>query len=247
MKKLLCLLLCAASVSVFGQGSTLYKVNVVKPKAGMKSAFEASWKMHLDKFHKTSDKRNVSEVISGNGSGEYVIVEGPISYADMDKTLPTAKEHSLDLEKNFSPKLEVTGTNAIYRWADTLSYHADVIADLHLTSVTVLKDGKAGEYFTELRRAALIYEKMKLPISYNIMIKQQAGSSPTIVGIRNLKDGYKELETGYFKMVGPDDFKNAYIADYGQEAWDKRVKLLVDDVVSREQFFEKNRADLSSK
>ena len=92
-----------------------------------------------------------------------------------------------------------------------------------------------------------MYEKMKLPVSYNIMIKQQAGTSPTFVSIRNLKDGYKELETGYFKMMGPDDFKNAYIASYGQEAWDKRIKLMVDDVVSREQFFEKYRADLSSK
>ena len=36
MKKLLCLLLCAATISIFGQGNTLYKINVVKPKAGMK-------------------------------------------------------------------------------------------------------------------------------------------------------------------------------------------------------------------
>ena len=74
-----------------------------------------------------------------------------------------------------------------------------------------------------------------------------AGSNQTIVSIRNLKDGYKELETGYFKMMGPDDFKKAYIADYGHEVWDKRGKLLVDEIVSREQFFEKTRADLSSK
>ena len=110
----------------------------------------------------------------------------------------------------------------------------------------MIKDGKAPEFLTELRRNALINEKIKSPVSVNIWVRQQAGSSPTIVSRRNLKDGYKELDTDYFKM-GPDDFKNAYIADYGQEAWDKRLKILVDDVVSREQFFEKMRPDLSSK
>ena len=246
MKQLFCLLLCAATVSVFGQGSTLYRVNVVKPKAGMKSAFEASWKIHLDKFHNTTDKRSVYEVTNGSGSGSYVIVEGPISYADMDKANPTAKDHGLDLEKNFTPKLDVTGTNSVFRWADTLSYHGDARADNILVTVTVLKDGKAGEYMTEMRRTALLAEKIKSPFSYTVMVKQFAGSSPTIVTLRNLKNGFKELEADYFKLV-PDAFKNAYIADYGQEAWDKRLKLLVDNVVSREQHFEKLRADLSSK
>ena len=246
MKQLFCLLLCAATVSVFGQGSTLYRVNVVKPKAGMKSAFEASWKIHLDKFHNTTDKRSVYEVTNGPGSGSYVIVEGPISYADMDKANPTAKDHALDLEKNFTPKLDVTGTNSVFRWADTLSYHGDAKADNVLVTVTVLKDGKAAEVFAEIRRTVLIAEKIKSPLSYNVMVKQFAGSSPTLVTLRNLKNGFKELDTDYFKMA-PDALKNAYIADYGQEAWDKRLKLLVDDVVSREQHFEKSRADLSSK
>ena len=246
MKQLFCLLLCAATVSVFGQGSTLYRVNMVTPKAGMKTAFETSWKMHLDKFHKTTDKRTVYEVTSGPESGGYVIVEGPVSYADMDKALPNANEHGLDLEKNFTPKLEPGSGNGLYRWADTLSYHGDTKADKILVTVTVLKDGKAGEVMTEMRRTALIAEKIKSPLSYNVMVKQFAGSSPTIVTLRSLKNGFKELDADYFKMA-PDAFKNAYIADYGQEAWDKRLKLLVDDVVSREQHFEKIRADLSSK
>lgn len=246
MKKLLCLLLCAATVTAFGQGSTLYRVNVLKPKAGMTSVFEESWKLHLAKFHNATDKRSVYQVTNGPESGSYVIVEGPISYADMDKVNPTAKEHSLDLEKNFSPKLDVTGNNSIYRWADTLSYHGDARADNVLVTVTILKDGKAGEYMSEVRRTALIAEKIKSQLSYNVMVKQFAGSSPTFVSLRNLKNGFKELDTDYFKMA-PDAFKIAYIADYGQDGWDKRLKLLVDDVVSREQHFEKARADLSSK
>ena len=96
-------LFIAAAFFANSQGSTLYQVNVIKPKAGMKSAFEVSWKLHMDKYHKTSDKRNVYEMTSGQHNGSYVILEGPFSYTDMDKTLPNAKEHRLDLEKTFLP------------------------------------------------------------------------------------------------------------------------------------------------
>ena len=229
-----------------GQGNTLYEINIVKPKAGMKSAFEASWKLHLDKYHKSSDKRSVYEITSGLHNGSYVILEGPFSYADMDKTLPNAKEHGLDLEKNFTPKLEPGSQNFIARFADTLSYNFNVTPDKLLLTVTVVKDGKLGEYLTEIRRTVLIYEKLKSPFSFYNLIKQQAGSAPTIYTVRNLKEGFKELEQNYFNL--PQNwFRDAYVKDYGQEEWDKRVKTLVDNVVSREQHFEKFRADLSSK
>ena len=82
-------------------------------------------------------------------------------------------------------------------------------------------------------------------IGINYFVKQLAGNKPTMVSVRILKNGYKEMDSEYFKMT-PDWFKNAYIADYGQAAWDARQKMLVDDVVSREQGFEKLRTDLSS-
>jgi hypothetical protein len=239
-------LFIAAAFFSNSQGNTLYQVNVVKPRAGMKSAFEASWKMHLDKFHKTTDKRNVYEVTSGPENGSYVIVEGPFSYADMDKEKPNTKEHALDLEKNFTPKLEPGTGNFIARFADTLSYNGDTKADKFLLTITVVKDGQMGDYLAETRRSILILGKINSPLSISTLIKQQAGSSPTLIGIRNLKDGFKELETNYFNLP-QNAFRDAYVKEYGQEAWDKRVKLLVDDRASQEQHFEKFRADLSSK
>ena len=249
MKRLLCLLLCAATITAFGQGSTLYRVNVVKPKAGMRAGFEASWKTHLDKYHNTSEKRMVSQILDGPMNGAYVIAEGPVSWADLDKEQANAKEHSLDLDQNFSPKLDVGGSNSVYRWADTLSYHGDVKASKFIVTITVLKDGTGGDVMTEMRRTALINAKINSTGSYNVFIKQLAGNSPTVVTRRNLKDGFKELDSNYDpNMVSMrNQFKDAYIKDYGQEAWDKRLKLQVDAVVSREQHLEKYRADLSSK
>ena len=122
-----------------GQGNTLYTVNFVKPKSGKKSAFEASWKIHLAKFHKTDDKRMVYEVLSGPHTGTYHIVEGPIAYADMDKEKANAKEHGLDLEKSFFPMLEDERINGTYRWDDTASFNGKVKADKFLVTVTHLK------------------------------------------------------------------------------------------------------------
>jgi len=246
MKKILFMLLSVATVSVFGQGKTLYTVNVVKPKAGMRSAFEAGWKLHLDKFHKTDDKRMVYEVISGPNLGSYTIIEGPYAYADMDKEKSNAKEHGLDLEKNISPKQELGMMNFTYRLVDTLSRNGDVKADKFLVTITTVKDGKLGEYLAELRRGTMIGDKLNSPFSANVYVQQQAGSSPTVVTVRNLKNGFKEMEMNYFQLP-PNSFRDAYVKEYGQEQWDKRLKLLVDDVVSRVQQFEKLRPDLSSK
>jgi hypothetical protein len=239
-------LFIAAAFIVTGQGNTLYEVNVLKPKAGMRSAFEASWKVHMNLFHQGSDKRNVYEVTSGPGIGSYIIVEGPFSYADMDKEIPKAKEHGMDIEKNLTPKVEQGSDNFMARWADTLGYKANVKAEKHLLTFTVIKDGKMGETLTEIRRGVLINEKIKSPISFITLIKLFAGSSPTIINIRSLKDGYKELEANYYNLP-QNAFRDAYVKDYGQEAWEKRLRLLVDNRASQEQHFEVTRKDLSSK
>lgn len=225
------------------QGNTLYGIDIIRPKNGMRAAFEASWKLHLDMFHKTSNKQTVYEIISGPNLGAYVLVEGPFSFASMDTARPNAKSHVLDLDRNFSPKLEPGSKNYILRWVDTLSRNSTVQASKLIVTSTVIKNGKLGEYLTEVRRTVLIQDKMNSPISINRLIRQFAGSSPTLVTVRNLKDGFAELEGG----PNNPQFRNLYIETYGQDAWDTRLKILVDDVVSSEVDLQVHRTDLSSK
>ena len=85
-----------------------------------------------------------------------------------------------------------------------------------------------------------------IKLNLSNFIKMQAGSSPTVYSLRNLKDGYKVLEENYSRM-SPTAFRDAYVMEYGQMAWDKRQKIQVDDVVSRDMHFEISRPDLSSK
>ena len=254
MKKTIFLwLFIAATLFASAQGKTLYSVSTVKPKAGMKSAFEASWKTHLAKFHTKDDTRNVYEITSGAHSGSYMIVEGPISYADMDIEKTTDKAHSMDLEANFAPKLE-SSMEATYRWDDTASYNGKVAAEKFSVQVTHIKYGMQNQTLREAKRGSLVNAKLNPNdrFSYNSYVQILSGSDPVIVNVRNLKDGFKEMENNYYgpnPMAGqPDAFKNAYIKDYGQADWDARQKLLVDNanVASREAYMMVLRKDLSS-
>jgi hypothetical protein len=251
-------LFIAAAFIASGQGKTLYEVNIVKPKVGMRSTFETKWKAHLAQFHKTDDKRKVYEVVSGPHSGEYHIVEGPISYADMDTERPNGKEHGLDLEKNFSPYLEPNSMNATFRWDDTASFNGKVEATKFQVTVTHVKWNMITETIRESRRGSLINAKLNqanntpLRFSTNVYTKIMSGSDPVRVTIRNLKDGFKELETDYYgpnPMANqPNAFRDAYIKDYGYDAWDARQKVLDNNanVASREVYLMILRKDLSS-
>ena len=70
------------------------------------------------------------------------------------------------------------------------------------------------------------------------------------VQVRNLKDGFKEPETDYYgpNTIPPNAFKDAYVKEYGQDAWDARGKVLDNNanVQSREIFLMKFRKDRSS-
>jgi hypothetical protein len=220
----------------------------------MKSTFEAKWKVHLAQFHKTDDKRTVYEVLSGSRSGEYHIVEGPISYADMDSVRANAKDHGLDLEKNFSPYLEDNSTSGVYRWDDTASLNGKVQAEKFQVTITHIKFGMQMETLREAKRSSLINAKLNPNnrFSYNYFVQIWAGSDPVVVTIRNLKDGFRELENNYYgpnPMTNqPNAFKDAYIKEYGYDAWDARQKVLENNanVASREVFIMKLRKDLSS-
>ena len=246
-------LFVAVAFMANGQGKTLITVNTVKPKAGQKAAFEAAWKTHLAKYHNTTDKRNVYEIMSGPWVGYYQIVEGPLSFADMDAEKPMAKEHSLDLDKNYFPMLEDKKMNGTYRYDDTASYNPTVVAEKFQVTLTHIKWNVITETIREARRGSLINAKINPTsrFSANVYTQIWSGSDPVRVQVRSLKDGFKELETDYYgpNTMAPDAFKNAYIKDYGQDAWDARSKIMDNNanVASREVYIMRLRKDLSSK
>lgn len=249
MRKILFFLFMTGVINSFAQTKSLVGVNQVKPKPGQKVAFEAAWKAHLKKFHQadTSNRRGVFEITSGVRTGSYYLTSSGMAWADFDIDRPTEKAHDMDLAATVTPTLapESSGAEEIYRWADTLSYRPEVQSSKFLLTVYHIKTGKQNDLTDELKRTIAVDKKINSPVSFDGYIQQLAGSKPQVVIIRHLKDGFKELDSDYFKDLN-DKFKAAYLELYAQAAWDKRMTSIADltDLVEVEMV--KYRADLSS-
>ena len=246
MKKICTIAFCFASICSFSQGKTLSNVSLVKPKIGQTAAFEAAWKAHVAKFHGKDQSRSTYEILTGNNTGAYLLVEAPISFDDMDKTRPDEAAHDRDYEMNISPKLEMEGGDFIYGYRDSLSIHPEIVSEKALVTITHVKNGRMQDYLAEVRRGTNVTRSMNLPYGVTGYVLLFAGSDPTYVSIRSLKDGYKEMEDGYFKLA-PNAFRDSYVKMFSQDQWDKRLLLLTDAIVSRDQYFMKVRKDLSTK
>ena len=255
MKQILFLLFMVITMSAYSQTqqtADLATVNTVKPKPGQKMAFEAAYKLHIAKFHKTEEKINVYEILSGEYAGYYHLVQSGRSFEDFDKSRPDAAAHALDLDKNFFPLLEDT-RNATYRFMDSLSLRSDVVAESFVVSVNHLKEGLViADYRREAARTVKIQKKLKNPffenLSLSVFEQLWDGSDQIVVNIRNLKDGFKSLQAGFYGpgTPGTPSFRDEYVKEYGHTAWDDRVKLLDGAIVKTEQHINKLRKDLSS-
>jgi len=256
MKKIFLLLLMATTLTVFSQQAQQTKdlatVNTVKPKPGQKMAFEAAYKLHIAKFHKAEEKLTVYEILSGEYAGYYHLVNSGRAFEDFDKERPDAAAHSLDLDKTFFPLLEDT-KNGTYRFMDSLSLRPEVEAEKFVVNIGHLKQGLViADYRRELARGIKINKNAKGPfiesLSLSYFEQLWDGSDQVTVSIRNLKDGFKSLQAGYYapNPAGTPSFRDDYVKAYGHTAWDDRVKVLDGAVVKNETYIMKLRKDLSS-
>lgn len=252
MKRILLLLLSATTIAAHSQ-KTLSTVNTVKPKKGQKMAFEAAYKIHVSKFHKADEKLNVYEIMSGPSAGYYHLVNYGKAFADFDNERADANAHSLDLDKTFFPYLEDT-RNGTFRYIDSLSFNSENNkAEKFVVTVSHLKQGlNIADYRKELARGIKIYKMFNTNFWNNLSLSYYEqlwdGNDQVTVSIRNLKEGFKSLEQGYYGQVpaGTPGFRDLYTKEYGGTAWDDRVKLMEGAVVSSEQYIMRLRKDLSS-
>ncbi len=253
MRKLIVMLLIAASVGAYAQKADLSTVNTVKPKKGQKMAFEAAYKVHIAKFHGADDKTNVYEIMSGPSAGYYNIVGPAGTYADLDKVRPDAATHNLDLDKTFFPLLEDT-RNGTYQTIDSCGIRPGATAEAFVVTIRHLKESvNIGDYRRELARAAKIRMTQKTPFwqAFSTTYYEQLwdGSDQVTVTVRSLKDGFKSLANGFYpaEPAGTPSFRDEYVKLYGHSDWDARVKILDEAVASTSQYIMRLRKDLSSK
>ena len=77
MRKLFFIVITFACATTFGQGNTLWNVEMVQPKMGQTPAYEKAWKAHVIKFHNGDDKRYAEQIMSGTYSGSILVASGP--------------------------------------------------------------------------------------------------------------------------------------------------------------------------
>jgi hypothetical protein len=249
MKKMIILLFALCTLTAYSQNSSISTVNTVKPKMGQKMAFEAAYKAHVAKFHKADEKMMVYEILSGAHNGCYHLVNGGRTFESFDKERADAMAHSMDLDKNFFPYLEST-MNGNYRYVDSLSIRSDMVAEAFVVNVRHIKPTMQSDYRVEAARNMKVLKNLKTGMWENYSVNAfellWAGTDPTIVTVRNLKDGFKSLENNYYGMGNNNAFKDEYIKQFGTLDWDKRQKIMDDAVVSNEQYIMKLRKDLGS-
>ena len=246
MRKFLTFLLLAACSHSYSQSNTLFHSTMVKPKIGQAKAFENAWKTHVAKFHKSDNKRVVYEILSGDMTGYYQMVEGPSSFADMDKDNPQSAAHDLDYNTMVASNTDSEMGHYMYRVVDSLNYNGDVNTGKYVYTIYNLKAGKMPDMIAEIMRSVAVNKSITSPASSMVFVKQMAGSAPQMVIVSNLKDGFKQLEQNYFAGLN-DKFKNAYIQMHSQALWDKRQTFLQDNTESYASYLVKRRDDLSSK
>jgi hypothetical protein len=246
MRKLIftVVLACISMLST-GQGKTLYHLTIVNPRLGSTTAFETAWKAHLLKYHKGDDKRSVFEILSGDHAGKFQLVSGPSAFADMDKEKSTDAAHDQDYDKTVVPSVQDMSGSYVYRHADTLSYNGDVVAEKFFTTVYNVRRGKMNDFTAEVKRAVATNKLINSRSSYNSYIRLWSGTSPQLVIVSRLKDGFKQMDDAFAPSQSAA-FKEQYIKSFGQEQWEKRMTSITDFVESTEVFISKLRKDLSS-
>ena len=246
MRKMLVFLCIAGVFNSYAQTSSLVTVSVATPKLGQKGAFESAWIAHLKKFHQadTTNRRGVYEITSGIRSGSFYLTHNGMAWADLDNDRPTQKAHDMDFSSTVVPTMESQSGVNIYRWADSLSYRPEVQATKFLFTIYHIKTGHQNDVTDETKRAIAVNKKINSPVSYSGFLLTLAGSKPELVIIRNLKDGFKEIDADYYKGLN-DQFKAAYIEMFGYPLWEKRQTMQADLMDLVEQEMTKYRAALA--
>lgn len=198
MKKLIFFLLTSFAVSFsFGQDKTKARVEIIKPKADMVGEFEKGLAAHIQKFHpKATDAVTIYLVSSGNHSGEYHFVQGPMSWADME-TKQYSGEHSDDWTKNVAKYTLSTETH-YYTFQPDYSYNVSE-TDVEWSTVAFisLNGSTASTYQKMMKTRVEALGKAKDSRSYAIYSHSFSGrdGEHNYVSVTPLKGGLKDLDT----------------------------------------------------
>lgn len=235
-------LLLAVGYAGLCQEKTLVQSIMLRPKVGEIAQFENSLKIHNQKFHGAADKVYVFQIITGARMGFYQIAWPPTSWADLDNQKPNPA-HEQDVQNNIAAKLAENDGMMFTRRVDSVS-HGDQDWSIAKTQVSIwhMKRGKTAEWLGWVKKMKMAFDGSNDPRNYTIYVKQMAGTDAQVILISRFKNGWKEMESGYYTPI-----KDIYTKAYSAAEWEEYMKAYNEMVESTETYLRVFRPDLSSK
>lgn len=239
MKKLLlgCLLIPLIGIA---QTKNVVSTNRAFPKIDKVLEFEKALATHAQKYHTGDWKWQVFEIQSGPDAGGYHIVEGPLSWEQLDTRGNLGDEHNIDWNKNVAMYLTDKSSAGFSVYQDTLSSVAltDYADKINITHVFP----KMG-WGNKVREVIDKYSKVWKAGGESVAVYVSSSSGPGQYAIvTRYKQGLKERATGFRKP-----FKDRYEAIYGMDSFDAVTEVFRTCVESSWSELLFRRTDLGSK
>jgi len=239
MKKFFFLILL---IPVLGMSQTknVFSTSRVFPKANKVLEFEKALTAHAQKYHTGDWKWRVFEIQTGPDAGGYQTTEGPTSWEAFDGRGNLGTAHNNDWNKTVAIYLTDRSEQSYSVYVDSLSTVALTnFSDKIIINHMFPKPGMINGAIDLVKRL----KKVWMDGNENVAVYQIANSGePQIASVTRLKDGLKELASGYRKPL-----PERYNAAYGAGSWDAYLADYAKYVENRWSELLFLRPDLSSK
>ncbi len=238
MKKIIlfCLLIPAIGLS---QGNVVSTFRVF-PKADKTLEFEKAFAAHAAKYHTGDWKWRVLSIESGPDAGGFHVVEGPLSWEQMDKRGDLGQAHTADWATNVMPLTLDRGSSGYAEYVPELSnVGVSDYTDKIIISHMYPKSGMIVQATDLVKKLKKVWTASNESVA---VYRSIASGPPEMLTVSRLKGGLKELDEGFRKPMA-----ERFDAAYGAGAWTRYLadySKAIETRWSEMLFF---REDLSSK
>ncbi len=223
------------------QGRTIYVSSMVKPKTGQTKMVETAIMNHTQKYHGT-DKMRIFEIVSGDNTGMYQLVQGPYAWSSLD-SLKMGDAHDLDFDNTIAAKCEsLTGENFV-RLHPELSYGStDFTIEKSRVVILDVKQGYMDSVKAVLQTLKQAMEKTKDGRNMTVYTKMLSGTAAQAILIYRFPNGWADMEEGKFST-----FKDLLTKGGSEADWMAFQRLTKEGLDKTQTHLRVYRKDLSSK
>lgn len=239
MRKLFAMMLVIPVLGI-GQTKNVISTNRVFPKADKVLEFEKALAAHAQKYHSGDWKWRVYEIESGPDAGGYHIAEGPTNWTATDTRGNLGADHNNDWNKNVATYLTDRGSSTYSEFVDSLSTVAmGAYSDKIIITHVYPKPGMIANVIDMTKEMKKVWTAGNETVAVYMSV---ASGNPELAMVTRLKQGLKELESGFRKPMSV-----RYDSTNGPGSWARYLEDYARSVDRRWSEMLFYRADLSSK